>query len=106
VKPFGAIRALSEEEEERIHETMLRIVSEVGLRVENDEMVARLSDYGARVSDDRQTITFAPEFVEEFIAQSEKFDWENVAEHHSEGRTHEHPVTIGTRRCGLLARYC
>ena len=51
MKPFGAVRALSEEEDQRIHKAMLRIVSEVGLRVENDEMVARLSDYSARVSD-------------------------------------------------------
>lgn len=106
MKPFGAVRALNEEEDQRIHKAILRIVSEVGLRVENDEMVARLSDYGAHVSDDRQTVTFAPEFIEQFIAQSEKFDWETVAEHPPEGRRHEHPVTIGTRRGGLLARYC
>jgi len=54
---------------------------------------------------DRQTVTFAPEFIEQFIAQSEKFDWETVAEHPPEGRRHEHPVTIGTRHGGLLARY-
>jgi len=78
MKLVGCVRVLDEREIELIHRGMLRILSEVGMRIENDAILSRLGDLGGEVDRRAQLVRFAPEFVEGFIAGSEKYDWDNV----------------------------
>ena len=78
MKMFGPIQVLEKKEEDLIHQTMLRIIDEVGMVIENKEMLERLSDFGGMVDTKTMTVRFSPSFVEEFIASSEKFDWDNI----------------------------
>ena len=71
-------RVLSDDEIRMIHAAVLRVLSEVGVRIENETMLARLADAGGEVDMGEMNVTFSPDFVEGFIAESEKFDWENV----------------------------
>jgi trimethylamine:corrinoid methyltransferase-like protein len=57
---------------------MLRICDEVGFRVESEAILGRLAALGARVDRAARQAFFAPGFVEQFIASSDRFDWENV----------------------------
>ncbi len=66
------IDVLSPEECDLMHDNALRIISEVGLNVENEEMVSRLVEFGGSVEPSRPgVVTFPGEFVEKFIAESE-----------------------------------
>ena len=69
---------LAPHEIELIHAAMLRIVSEVGMKVQNDTILARLADMGGEVDRQAQVVRFAPDVVERFIADSHKADWTNV----------------------------
>jgi len=70
------IRVFDEHEEQLIHCTMLRIMDEVGLIVESQKILERLADIGGRIDPAAMRITFPPDSIEAFIAESEKFDWE------------------------------
>jgi len=87
MRVWGPISVFEPDEEDRIHRAMLAILDEVGVAVESDGMLDRLADFGGRVDRDRMRVTFAPDFVERFIAESEKFDWRSV-EPYVEGRGH------------------
>ena len=81
MRMWGPIRVFGEHEEAAIHRTMLRIVDELGFVVENEAMLGRLAAFGGRVDGDAMRVRFAPSFVEKFIADSERFDWESVDPH-------------------------
>jgi len=81
MRMWGAIRIFDDREEGLIHRTALRIMDEVGLIVENEEMLERLARIGGRVDPAARRVTFSPDFVEAFIAESERFDWESVKPH-------------------------
>ncbi len=49
MRMWGAIRVFDEHEEELTHRTMLRILDEVGLIVESEEMLERLASVGGCV---------------------------------------------------------
>jgi len=78
MKVWGSWKLLSEREEEMLHETTLRILSEIGVKVENDEVLARLADFGAQVDRAKQVAFFPQKFVEDFLASSERFDWDSA----------------------------
>ncbi len=66
------IDVLSPEECNLIHDDALRIISEVGLDVESEEMVSRLVEFGGSVSPSRPSVvTFSGEFIEKFVEESE-----------------------------------
>lgn len=75
---WGNWKPLSDREEEKLHETALRILEEVGVAVENDGVLKRLAKFGAHVDLSRQRAFFTREFVEEFLEGSERFDWESA----------------------------
>ena len=54
MKVWGSWKLLSEREEEMLHETTLQILSEIGVKVESDEVLARLADFGAQVDRTKQ----------------------------------------------------
>ncbi|MCX7643577.1 MAG: trimethylamine methyltransferase family protein, partial [Armatimonadetes bacterium] len=78
MRVWGSWRLLSEREEEMLHWTALRILDEVGVAVENEDVLTKLADFGARVDRTRQRVYFSPDFVEGFLASSERFDWDKA----------------------------
>jgi trimethylamine--corrinoid protein Co-methyltransferase len=61
----GQYRPLSRDQIGRIHETALRVLEEVGVRVELDEAKKTLADSGARLDGDR--VRLHPELVEDAL---------------------------------------
>lgn len=78
MRMFGLANFLNKSEEDLIHLTMLKILDEVGVIVEDDEIIDRLGEFGARVDRNLGKVSFSPQFVEQFIAESEKFDWKSI----------------------------
>jgi len=67
--------ALSAREEETLHASVLRIIDEVGLKVESEPLLERMAAIGGRVDSTRQQVTFSPAATEEFIDSSQRVDW-------------------------------
>ncbi|MHB0936965.1 MAG: trimethylamine methyltransferase family protein [Armatimonadota bacterium] len=59
---------MSPEEAQRIHDTSLRILDEIGLRLEHDGIAALLLKAGARPGPGTQEVRFPPEMVREYSA--------------------------------------
>ncbi|MFH1708284.1 MAG: trimethylamine methyltransferase family protein [Planctomycetota bacterium] len=78
MKVAASTRVLKESEIAAIHDTMCRILADVGVRVEHDGFLDRLAAAGATVDRSAQTVRFSRSFVERFIAESDKFDWGKV----------------------------
>jgi hypothetical protein len=78
MKVWGRWKLLSEQEEEILHEAALRVLGEVGVKVESDEVLERLADFGAQVDRTKRVAFFTRRFVEDFLASSERFDWDNA----------------------------
>jgi len=72
-----ALDVLTPAEEETIHANVLRLVDEVGLQVENEQLLERLAAAGGRVDRGRQRVTLSPAATEEFIASSTPVAWES-----------------------------
>ncbi len=60
---------------ERIHSSALKVLHEVGVRVESAELLGLLGDFGAQADFDGLRARFSPAWVEQFIADSDKYDW-------------------------------
>jgi len=73
------LAVLSESEIERIHNAALRIVAEVGLKVEHRAILDRLAEFGGRL--EGEVMRFSPEFVERFIAEGQFIDSEHTYRH-------------------------
>jgi len=69
------------EQIETIHRNMLRIVSEVGMKIESDPMLEKLAEFGGAVDRAESIVRFSPEFVEAFIADSTRVDWDAIEPH-------------------------
>jgi trimethylamine--corrinoid protein Co-methyltransferase len=63
-----------------LHEAALRVLNLRGRcqRVESDEVLERLADFGAQVDRTKRVAFFTRRFVEDFLASSERFDWDNA----------------------------
>jgi trimethylamine--corrinoid protein Co-methyltransferase len=66
---------MSDAEVACIHSAALRILEQVGLEIQNETLLRALADDGARVDYALQRATFAPERVERFLAEADKFAW-------------------------------
>jgi len=71
-------KTLSQNEIDQLHRAMLRIVSEVGMKIENDTILTKLAEIGGQADRSEMLIRFPATVVERFIDESVKFDWENV----------------------------
>ena len=71
-------RVLDPSEVEQIHRAMVRIVAEVGMKIENPTILSRLGHAGGQVQKSTSTVRFSPSSVERFIADSSKVDWDHV----------------------------
>ena len=59
---------MTTEEAQRIHDASLRILDEIGLRLEHDEIVAMLLKAGARSGPGAREVRFPPAMVREYLA--------------------------------------
>ena len=81
MRMFSPIGVFDEREEEQVHRTALRILDEVGATIESEAMLERLAGFGGRVDRDAVRVSFAQDFIEDFLADSEPFDWRSVQPH-------------------------
>ncbi|MCM8804138.1 MAG: trimethylamine methyltransferase family protein [Candidatus Omnitrophica bacterium] len=61
-----------------LHNTMLKILNEVGFFVDNEEILKKLEEFGGKVNYDKKRVYFPPEFIENFIEDSEKINWSKL----------------------------
>ncbi|MCS7220835.1 MAG: trimethylamine methyltransferase family protein [Anaerolineae bacterium] len=74
----NAFNGLGHDEIAAIHRNVLRILAEVGMLVESPDLLGALADFGGTVDRATQTVRFSPAFVERFLAESERFDWDQA----------------------------
>ncbi len=73
-----AYNLMSTSEVETIHRSALRILDEVGMEIQNERLLKALADFGLRVDFAAQRVRFPPALVERFLAEAERYDWENT----------------------------
>jgi trimethylamine--corrinoid protein Co-methyltransferase len=59
--------ALSDADKERIHATVLRILEEMGVQVENRDMLEKLKGFGAEVDFDSEIARFPRSLIQEYL---------------------------------------
>lgn len=69
---------LNKKEVDLIHNTMIKILNEIGFFVDNEEILKKLEEFGGRVNYDKKRVYFSPEFIENFIDSSEKINWNKL----------------------------
>lgn len=69
------INVLTREEENLIHQGALRLLAEMGMEIQNENLLQILHDYGLEVDFQTQRTIFPQNLVEQFIADAEKTDW-------------------------------
>ncbi len=75
--PVSLYGILSRAEVEEIHRSALRVLAEVGVKVESRELLSLLAEYGADVEFEAQAARFSPAWVEQFIADSDTYHWDS-----------------------------
>ena len=70
------IRMLSPEEMEAIHTNAVRILDEVGIRLESDEAIDYLVSGGCRANRDKHIVTFPPDVVNRWV-DTMRSDYDN-----------------------------
>lgn len=61
---------MKQEEKQLLHETSLKILEEIGVRLEHDEVAEKVIKAGAKAGPDAQVVRFPREMVEEHVKQS------------------------------------
>ncbi len=74
-----AYELLSPEEVGCIHRNALRILAEVGMEVQNQELLRSLRAFGLEVDLQAERVRFPASVVERFLAEAEKHDWQHAA---------------------------
>ena len=59
---------MTPDEQNQLHETSLRILAEIGVRLEHDEIVKRMIDAGAQPGTGPQDVLIPREMVREYLA--------------------------------------
>ncbi|MGQ9555177.1 MAG: trimethylamine methyltransferase family protein [Anaerolineae bacterium] len=75
----GTAKVLSDAEVKAIHRGALRILAEVGMCIENEDILRHLEGYVGQVDYARQRVFYKPEIVERFLADTKKLDWSTFA---------------------------
>jgi trimethylamine--corrinoid protein Co-methyltransferase len=68
---------LTTAEIELIHHSALRILNEMGMEIQNEELLKVLADFGLQVDFQEDRVRFPGKIVERFLSEVEKYDWEN-----------------------------
>ena len=66
---------LSLREKETIHRNALRILAEIGLVIEHEELLEALAAYGLRVELSQQRVYFPEDTVNAFLSGIPRIDW-------------------------------
>ena len=61
-----------------IHQSVLKILGEMGMEIQNRRLLEVLAEFGLRVDLDSERVYFSSSLVERFIAEADKHDWENT----------------------------
>jgi trimethylamine--corrinoid protein Co-methyltransferase len=69
---FGRLTFLSDDEIVSIHETSLRVLQEIGMKVVSKKVQSLLAENGAEVDDSRSTVRIPDALVEEAISKAPK----------------------------------
>jgi trimethylamine--corrinoid protein Co-methyltransferase len=69
---FGRLTFLSDDEIASIHETSLRVLQEIGMKVASKKVQSLLAENGAEVDDSRSTVRIPDALVEEAISKAPK----------------------------------
>jgi trimethylamine--corrinoid protein Co-methyltransferase len=72
-----AYKVLTPAEIDLIHSSALRILSEMGMEIQNQTLLADLEAFGLQVDYDQERVRFPEKIVEKFIADANKYDWES-----------------------------
>ncbi len=72
---IGFFSVLTQSQIEDIHRAALRVLHETGVQVESQELPALLGEFGGAPDFGTERIRFAVAWVEQFIADSDKYDW-------------------------------
>ncbi len=62
----------------KIHQSALRILDEMGMEIHNADLLSILAEAGLPVDREIFRVRFPAAWVENWIADSDKFDWENA----------------------------
>jgi len=71
----GTVDVLGDAELQAVHGAALRILSEVGMCIENEEILRHLEGAGGYVDYAQQRVRYSTDVVEHFLADSDKVDW-------------------------------
>ena len=66
---------LTQSQIEDIHRAALQVLHGTGVRVESQELLSLLGEFGGEPDFEDQRIRFSPPWIEQFLAESEKYDW-------------------------------
>jgi trimethylamine---corrinoid protein Co-methyltransferase len=69
---------LKEDEVTRIHQGALRILAEMGMEIKNQYLLDILAASGLPVDAEEQRVRFPSPWVESWIADCERIDWDNI----------------------------
>jgi len=78
MRSWGSANVLNESEVEMIEKNALRILSEIGLKLENSRMQEVLSGCGAKVDKKKERVHFSEKFVSDFLASSQRIELPNT----------------------------
>ena len=67
---------LSDAEVACIYANVLRILSEVGMQIQNSDLLTALADSGLPVDLSKERVRFPERTVERFLAEAEPYDWQ------------------------------
>lgn len=79
VMPIPVLHILSPEDKERIHTCVLRLLEEMGVRVENESILQKLADFGAGVDLGSQVARFPASLVETYLSGIARYDWADLS---------------------------
>lgn len=79
IKTWGTSEVLKSSEIEEIYGKALRVLREVGVKIENKWMIDVLVSNGAKVKEP-QVVTFPENVIDEMVRNAVPFDWERIPE--------------------------
>ena len=68
---------LTTSEIELIHNSALRILNEMGMEIQNEQLLSDAAEFGLLVDYQLERVRFPKEIVARFLAEVDKYDWEN-----------------------------
>lgn len=71
MKTWACADVLEEKEIKLIHHYALRILSEIGVKVENKTIREKLAEYGGKIDNNTERVCFPNQTIEKFLAESE-----------------------------------